>query len=93
MINSRRRCDMKKVIALAVALVFIAISLFAVPVYAEDNVFDKVGDWWATIGKDEPQKSMILTQRKAERAANRAGKEMEKSAQHMEKGIKDIIGK
>ena len=83
---------MKRLMALVVAVVFIAMSLAAMPVYADDNVIDKAGDWWATRGKQEPEKSMILAQRKMERAAKRAEKEMKKSSKEMGKSMKNVFG-
>jgi cytochrome c-type biogenesis protein CcmH/NrfG len=83
---------MKRLMALAVVVVFIAMSLVAMPVYADDNVLDKAGDWWATRGKQEPEKSMILAQRKMERAAKRAEKEMKKSSKEMGKSMKNVFG-
>lgn len=91
---------MKKHVAIVVLVVFVAMSLCAVPVYAQDNIVDKVGDWAATRGLREPEKSMVLSQRKADRAAKRAEKElrkqskkMEKGAKKMEKDMKDMFGR
>lgn len=76
---------MKKVIAFTVAILFIAMAFMAVPVYAEDTMIDKVSDWWATRGKDENEKKMLLTQRRAQRESAKAKKAMEKQAKEMEK--------
>ncbi|MCM8791484.1 MAG: hypothetical protein NC938_07365 [Candidatus Omnitrophica bacterium] len=84
---------MKRYTALFVAIVFIAISFVAIPVYAQDNALDRIGDWWATRGKQEPEKSMILMKRKSEREAKRFGKNMEKQAAKMQKGFKGAFGK
>ncbi len=83
---------MKKYIAIVVLSIFVIGSLFAMPVYAQDNVIDKIGDWAATVGKDEPQKSMILSQRRADRAAKRAQKELEKTSKQAAKSAKNIFG-
>ena len=83
---------MRRFITLTVALVALAMALTAIPVYAEDNVIDKVGDWWSTRGKQEPEKSLILTQRKAERTAKRAEKELQKSSKEMQKSMKKAFG-
>ncbi|MBN1526593.1 MAG: hypothetical protein JW919_03295 [Candidatus Omnitrophica bacterium] len=83
---------MKRLTALVVVAVFIAMSLVATPVYADDSVIDKVGDWWATRGKQDPEKSMILTQRRMERAAKKADKEMKKSSKEMGKSMKNVFG-
>lgn len=80
---------MKKFIAAAVAVVFIALSIACVPVYAE-SIFDKAGDWWATRGKQDPEKSMILAQRQSQRAAKRAQKEMQKASKQMEKSAQKM---
>ena len=64
---------MKRYVALMVAVVFVAMSFVAMPVYAQDNVLDRIGDWWATRGKQDPEKSIILMQRRSDRAAKRAG--------------------
>ena len=84
---------MKRWTALAVALLFIAMSLVAMPVYAQDNVIDKAGDWIATRGKQEPEKSLILAQRRSDRAAKRAEKAMRKQSKEMEKSMKNVFGK
>lgn len=84
---------MKRYITVVVLAVFIAMSFCAMPVYAQDNVIDKAGDWMATRGKQEPEKSMILAQRKTERAAKRAQKQMQKQSRQMEKSMKNAFGK
>lgn len=84
---------MKRYVAAVVVVVFLALSFMAMPVYAEDNVLDKVGDWWATRGKGDLEKSMILTQRRAERAAKRAEKEMKKASEEMNKDMKKAFGR
>jgi len=84
---------MKKSMALLVAVMFLAMSFVCVPVYAGDNIIDKTGDWWATRGKSEPEKSLILTQRQTERAAKRAEKEMKKASHQMQKDMKKTWGK
>ena len=82
----------KNVVRLA-ATVFLAILIFVVPVHAQDTVFDKVSDWWATIGKEEPEKSLILAERRTERAAKRAGKAVREQAKQLDKSMKNIFGK
>jgi len=84
---------MKKYVAVVVAAVFLVLSLACVPVYANDNVIDKTGDWWATRGKQEPEKGLILAQRRAERAAKKADKEMKKATKNMQKDMKKAWGK
>lgn len=84
---------MKKHVALLVAVIFLAMSFMCVPVYAGDSIIDKAGDWWATRGRQEPEKSLILTQRQTERAAKRAEKEMKKASHQMKKDMNKAWGK
>ena len=84
---------MKKYVAAIVVVIFLALSVMCVPVYANDNIIDKAGDWWATRGKQEPEKSMILAHRRTERAAKQADKEMKKAAKNTEKDMKNAWGK
>lgn len=63
--------------------------------HADDNaIFNRVTDWFATVGKSEEEKAKILAERKAKRAAKRAEKEAKKKAKEakekMEKGKKDL---
>ncbi|HPS19364.1 MAG TPA: hypothetical protein PKY78_00035 [Candidatus Omnitrophota bacterium] len=83
---------MKKFFVIVIAGIFLSLSLVAAPVYAE-NVFDKIGDWWATRGKSDMEKNMILTQRKAARAAKEAEKEMNKTGKEMNKQFDKAFGK
>ncbi|MBN1869315.1 MAG: hypothetical protein JW847_01890 [Candidatus Omnitrophica bacterium] len=99
---------MKKfmVLGLAVMLVFSAAVVFAQQdkgkgasaqayEHADDNaIFNRVGDWFATIGKSDEEKAVIKAQRKTERAAKRAEKETQKAAKEakekMEKGAQGL---
>jgi len=76
---------MKTLTTTVVLAVFILMSLCAMPVYAEDNLLDKIGDWAATRGKKEPEKSLMLAKRKAERAAKRLENELKKQAKKLNK--------
>ncbi len=56
--------------------------------HASDNaVFNRVGDWFATVGKSEEEKAKILEERKTRRAARRAAKRAEKEARKTEPGV------
>lgn len=65
--------------------------------HASDNaVFNRVSDWFATVGKNKEEKDKILAQRKAKRAAQRAEKEAQKmksegedAAKKMKKGAEE----
>ena len=83
---------MKKFVCAMVAVVFLAMSVMCVPVYAGDNIIDKAGDWWATRGKKDPEKSLIIAHRQSLRAAKRAEKEMKKASQQMQKDMKKAWG-
>ena len=84
---------MKRYAALILVVLFLVLSVTAMPVYAQDNVIDKTGDWFATKGKEEPEKSLILAQRRADRAAKRADKAMRKQSRQMEKSMKETFGR
>lgn len=45
---------------------------------SENAVFNRVSDWFATLGKSKEEKAKMLEERKAERAAKRAEKEAKK---------------
>jgi hypothetical protein len=87
---------MKRVMALLVITVFAVSSMTIFVDMAQaaggDNIIDKAGDWLATRGKEEPQKSMILAQRQAERAAKRAQQDMKKAGKDMNKSLKKAFG-
>lgn len=51
---------------------------------SDDAVFNRVGDWFATIGKSKEEKAAI----KAERRAKRAAKKAEKKAKKMKEETK-----
>ena len=43
--------------------------------HASDNaIFNRVGDWFATVGKSKEEKESILAERKAKRATQKAEK-------------------
>ncbi len=48
--------------------------------HASDNaIFNRVGDWFATVGKSGEEKENILAERKTKRAAKKARKRAEKA--------------
>ena len=93
--------DMKKIMVLGLAamLVLSAAVSFAAKdevkgasaqayEHADDNaIFNRVGDWFATIGKSKEEKAKIKAQRKAERQAKRAEKEAKKKAKEAKENI------
>jgi len=55
---------------------------------SDEAVFYRVGDWFATVGKSEDEKSAIIAQRKAKRTAQCAQKELEKKKRQAQKEAK-----
>ncbi|MBI4342791.1 MAG: hypothetical protein HY599_05440 [Candidatus Omnitrophica bacterium] len=89
--------------ALAASLVMTAAPVYAGQGGAGENIMTKTGDWFATMGKSETERTAVLAQRRAARAARQAQHEAEKSAKkaeksmqgaakEMNKGLKDITG-
>ena len=52
---------------------------------SENSAFNRVGDWFATRGKSDQERQVILTQRKAARTAERVKKETARRARQAEK--------
>ena len=52
---------------------------------SDESVFNRVGDWFATIGKTEEEAAAIRAERAATRAAKRAEKEAAKGAKEVGK--------
>ncbi len=78
--------------------IMVVCALLPVSAYAayntQDSVIDKASDWAATLGKSPEDRDMILTQRRAERAAKRLREAMQKSSKKagkaLEKAGKDM---
>jgi len=51
---------------------------------SDEAVFNRVSDWFATVGKSDQEKQTILAERKAKRAAAKAEKEAEKAKKQAE---------
>ena len=93
---------MKKwiVLVLALAVIIIASPSFAAEggtkgasaqayEHASDNaIFNRVGDWFATRGKSEEEKNVIMAERRAKRATERVQKELEKRNKELAKETK-----
>ena len=88
---------MKKLITLILVLSFALCAPAVTPVtwaaseaseIAQDNVVDKVGDWFATRGKTEAERKAILAQRKTDRVAKRAEKQAMKAKKRAEQETK-----
>lgn len=96
---------MKKLYAIVTALVLVfgvtaplhaqiikerGASTTAVEKASDEAVFNRVGDWFATVGKSDTEKEAILAERKAKRAAEKAQKELEKQKKLLEKQTKNV---
>ena len=98
---------MKKVIAIVLAIMFVAgtMNAYAAPQgvksastmgmekASDEAVFNRVGDWFATRGKSDVEKKQILAQRKAKRATEKTQKEAAKQKKMMEKKAKEAKAK
>jgi len=102
--NSNKGENMKKVITIVLLVMFVAgtMTAYAAPKGAsttamskasDESVFNRVGDWFATRGKSDAEKTQILAQRKTKRAAERAQKEAAKQKKMMEKKAKEAKAK
>lgn len=83
---------MKKLILVLTALAFLTIStpVFsaegdkkgassrAQEQASQQSIFNRVGDWFATVGKSKEEKKKILNERKQKRAQEKAAKKAEK---------------
>ncbi len=80
------------------AAVFVILLIFSsIPLsvcYAgsdyQENVIDKTGDWFATMGKQSPEKDQILAERKAKRMAHYAEVQAKKASKEAEKAGGDV---
>jgi FKBP-type peptidyl-prolyl cis-trans isomerase len=93
---------MKKTMMLVLTAMLV---LFAMPSFAQEKekgasaqayehaddkaIFNRVGDWFATVGKSDEEKATIKAQRQAERQAKKAEKEAKKAAQEAETKVKE----
>ncbi|MBU9888754.1 MAG: hypothetical protein KTQ49_02655 [Candidatus Omnitrophica bacterium] len=56
----------------------------------QDTMFDKIGDWGATLGKKGVEKEAVLAKRKADRLAICAKKQAQEAAKAAEKAGGDL---
>jgi len=57
---------------------------------SEDTLFDKIGDWATTLGKEGKDKDTILAKRKADRMAICAKKQAQQAAKEAKKAGGDM---
>jgi len=55
---------------------------------SENAIFNRVSDWFATIGKSKEEKARILEERRLQRAAKRAEKELRKAQKEVEEATR-----
>ena len=61
---------------------------------ADDNaVFNRVGDWFATIGKSKEEKEIIKAERKAQRMKKKAEKKMKENKGEIKKSGEEEMKK
>lgn len=83
---------MKRIAGIVVALV-LGMGIATQPVQAaemvgqQDTVIDRIGDWFATLGKSGMEKDAILTQRKADRLTKRAEQRAREGAKKAEREL------
>ena len=53
------------------------------PIESSGSFADRFSDWFATVGKPEPEKQSILAQRRTERAAKHAQEALERTAKNV----------
>ncbi|MGE5279116.1 MAG: hypothetical protein ACM3L6_00020 [Deltaproteobacteria bacterium] len=56
---------------------------------SDQSVFNRVGDWFATVGKSDQEKQQVLAERKARRTADKMKKEAAQRKQEGEKRAKE----
>jgi len=59
----------------------------------DDTVIDKVGDWFAVLGKPEDEKDMILAKRRSKRVVERMQKAAEEGMKEFNNNMKKAFGK
>lgn len=88
---------MKKLITILLVIAFVLSTPVFAPVtwaasasseLAQDNVVDKVGDWFATRGKTDKERQAIMAERKSARVAKRAEKQAAKAKKRADQEIK-----
>ena len=98
---------MKKLVALAAVFSLFIFFNSVPPSHAEErgaspkafehasdqSIFNRVNDWFATVGKSDDEKRMIRAERKAKRAAKRMEKEARKAGKKTEKKAEELMKK
>ena len=59
---------------------------------SQNSAIDKIGDWWATMGKSDTDKQMILADRCTKRVLRHTQHELEESNREARKQIHHALG-
>ena len=92
---TQQTCVRAIVVALVVGSIVVASgapALAAAQSYddaAHDNMFDQIGDWFATVGKLESEKSTILAERHARRGVERGADVVKRGVRRTENQVED----
>ena len=79
---------------MAVLMVAAAVPVFASESSgARDSIIDKVGDWFATIGKSDVDKQIIIADRRTKRILRHTQHELEETNKKARKAIGTAAGK
>ena len=95
---------MKTIKLIAVSLLLSLVCSTAMADYAKDkgasekafdrasieSIFNRVGDWFATIGKSDSEKRTVLAERRANRAIKKMGKDAKKAKQTFSAKAKEL---
>jgi len=88
---------MRKVLALLVIMTLMAPAVFAAKGASEKGIetasdqaaFNRVGDWFATVGKSQEEKEAIKAERAVDRKVKRAEKQARKEAKEAKKSVEE----
>ena len=62
-------------------------AVYAAQNVTQDSIVDRIGDWFATVGKSGMEKQMVVTQRQMARAAKRTGQAVHQQARQAQRGV------
>ena len=77
-------------VLLLIAFLAVPAVLFAENGYSGDTAIEKMGDWFATVGKSQDEKDRILLERHTDRMARKIKDSMKRGVKEMEKFGKDM---
>ena len=74
-------------IGLVMLLTVATPAVYAAQNVMQDSVVDRIGDWFATVGKSGMEKQTVLTQRQMARAAKRTGHAVHQQARQAQQDL------